>query len=217
MSDHKVNIADIRTDYRLAALDEASIGNDPLAFFRKWFHEALRAEITEVNAMALATVDADHKPHARIVLLKGLEHERFVFFTNYHSHKGHDIEQNPYVAATFFWKELERQVRIEGKIEKIAAADSDAYFHSRPEGSQIGAWSSPQSQEITDRGILDKNYETYASKFSGGEIPRPDHWGGYGIVPTSIEFWQGRSSRMHDRIRFTLDAGGKWAKARLAP
>ena len=179
-----INIAGIRTDYRMAALDEDAVGNNPLAFFRKWFQDAVSADITEVNAMALATVDEAGKPHARIVLLKDLEHEGFSFFTNYHSHKGHDIEVNPHVALTFFWKELERQVRIEGKPKSLPAAESDTYFQSRPEGSQLGAWASPQSQSIPSRQVLDDNYHSYQSQF-GNAIPRPPHWGGYTVVPSS--------------------------------
>jgi pyridoxamine 5'-phosphate oxidase len=209
------NIADIRKDYQLAALDEAATGDNPLVFFGKWFAEAEAAQVNEVNAMTLATVDADHKPHARIVLLKGLDEQGFVFFTNYSSSKGREIESNTSVAAVFFWPELERQVRIEGAIEKISAAESDVYFQSRPEGSRLGAWASPQSEVIPDRHTLDHNYSQYAQKF-GTNIPRPPHWGGYRIIPHYIEFWQGRSSRMHDRIAFTLQ-DGKWNSCRLAP
>lgn len=190
-------------------------GDDPLAFFNKWFAEAEIAKADEVNAMTLATVDAKNRPHARIVLLKGLDTKGFVFFTNYDSHKGAQIAANPHVALVFFWRELERQVRVEGTIEKIASEESDAYFLSRPEGSRIGAWASPQSSVITDRQILDDNYTKYAETF-GANIPRPEHWGGYRVIPRQIEFWQGRSSRMHDRILFTL-SDGIWLKNRLAP
>jgi pyridoxamine 5'-phosphate oxidase len=209
------DIASIRKDYQLASLDEATAGDDPLAFFGKWFAEAEAAEADEVNAMTLATVDLHHKPHARVVLLKGLEEHGFVFYTNYSSSKGHEIEANNHVAAVFFWKELERQVRIEGLIEKVPDTESDIYFNSRPAGSRIGAWASPQSQEIPGREILENNYKLYQSKFTGA-IPRPPHWGGYIIKPESIEFWQGRSSRMHDRILFTKTEQG-WRKSRLAP
>lgn len=213
-----MNIADIRQDYTLEALDEHTTGDDPVVFFMKWFQEARNAEISEINAMTLATVDEQQRPHARIVLLKGVEEGCFTFFTNYSSAKGHDIAGNDHVALLFFWKELERQVRIEGTISKIDAAYSDTYFHSRPVGSQVGAWASPQSQVITDRSVLDENYSRYEKEFAGGEVPRPPHWGGYKVVPTRIEFWQGRSSRMHDRILFTRQtAGDTWSKSRLAP
>lgn len=210
------NIADIRKDYQLAALDEQTAGDDPLVFFHQWFSEAEAAKVGEVNAMILATVDASHKPHARVVLLKGLDEKGFVFFTNYHSAKGKQLASNPSVALVFFWMELERQVRIEGTIEKLPSEESDSYFDSRPEQSRIGAWSSPQSEPITDRTILDTNYAQFQEQF-GGMIPRPPHWGGYRVLPKHIEFWQGRSSRMHDRILFTLDDSNRWIKSRLAP
>ena len=212
-----LNIADIRKDYRLAALDEDTVGTDPVSFFTKWFSEAEAAQITEVNAMTLATVGADNMPHARIVLLKGVDNSAFTFFTNYDSHKGKEIAAAPHAALVFFWKELERQVRIEGIIEKLPANESDAYFNSRPEGSRIGAWASPQSTVIPDRSILDNNYTKYEKEFAGTGIPRPPHWGGYKVVPARIEFWQGRSSRMHDRILFTKNDKGTWTRSRLAP
>jgi pyridoxamine 5'-phosphate oxidase len=199
------------------ALDEAAAGSDPILFFRKWFTEAEAARITEVNAMTLATVDRHHMPHARIVLLKGLDEQGFVFFTNYDSAKGHEINANPQVALVFFWKELERQVRIEGYIEKIADEESDTYFHSRPIGSKLGAWASPQSKKIADRNILDLNYSKYKEEFSNLNIPRPQHWGGYRVMPSHIEFWQGRPSRMHDRILFSKTEEGNWERHRLAP
>lgn len=210
------DIAAIRTDYRMAALDETTVGDDPLIFFSTWFEEARRASIEEVNAMTLATVDGAGKPHARIVLLKGLEEGGFIFFTNYESAKGHDLEQNNHTALVFFWKELERQVRIEGRAEKASESISDDYFHSRPEGSRLGAWASPQSKEIKDRHILDENYESYKARFSA-HIPRPPHWGGYVVKPVRIEFWQGRSSRMHDRIVFEKQDDGRWKRFRVAP
>jgi pyridoxamine 5'-phosphate oxidase len=216
LSSSKGNIADIRKDYQLAALDEAVTGDDPLLFFAKWFNEAVNAKAGEVNAFTLATVDAANKPHARIVLLKGLDDKGFVFFTNYDSAKGHNIADNNNVAAVYFWMELERQVRVEGIIEKVAPEESDAYFQSRPEGSRLGAWASPQSSTIATRNILDENYKRYEAQF-GADIPRPPHWGGYRIIPNKIEFWQGRSSRMHDRILFTQDDKGNWNKSRLAP
>ncbi len=211
-----MNIADIRMDYMLAALDEETAGTDPIAFFSKWFKEAESARITEINAMTLATADAQNRPHARIVLLKGLDERGFVFFTNYDSAKGQHIAENPNVSLLFFWKELERQVRIDGRIEKVPAEESDIYFHSRPEGSRLGAWASPQSREIPHRNILELNYSKYEAEFSGIQIPRPAHWGGYIVIPERIEFWQGRSSRMHDRILFKRN-GSSWHRSRLAP
>lgn len=216
MSDTKKNIADIRTDYLLASLDDTSVGDNPITFFNQWFNEALEAQVAEVNAMTIATVSADNKPHARIVLLKGITDDNFVFFTNYNSAKGQEIEANPHASLVFFWHELQRQVRIEGRIEKISDAESDEYFFSRPEGSQIGAWSSPQSSIITDRNILEDNYQKYQKQF-GENIPRPEHWGGYKVVPSNIEFWQGRGNRMHDRILFSLSGDNSWQKNRLAP
>ena len=211
------NIADIRTDYTLAALDEVTAGDDPILFFRKWFKEAEAAQITEVNAMTLATVDATAAPHARIVLLKALDDRGFTFYTNYDSAKGTEMSANPHVALMFFWKELERQVRIEGTMERVSSQESDTYFHSRPVGSRLGAWASPQSQPIPDRHILDANYKEYETQFAGKNIPRPEHWGGYRVLPVRIEFWQGRASRMHDRILFSKDEAGNWGKSRLAP
>lgn len=216
MSHNAIDIAGIRKDYMLAELNEDLAGNDPVLFFKQWFGEAEAAQISEINAMTLATVDEQNRPHARIVLLKGLEEGGFVFFTNYDSDKGQEIKSNPNVALTFFWKELERQVRIEGIATKIPETDSDIYFHSRPAGSRIGAWASPQSREIPHRHIIELNYQKYQEEFSQIEIPRPPHWGGYLVTPTSMEFWQGRSSRMHDRILFTQKDNG-WVKSRLAP
>lgn len=200
----------------LEALDEQAVGGDPMLFFHNWFREAETAQITEVNAMTLATVDARQMPHARIVLLKGVDERGFSFFTNYTSAKGAEIDTHPHAALLFFWKELERQVRIEGRIEKLPAAESDEYFNSRPAGSRLGAWASPQSQEIPGREILDENYARFEGQFAGGDVPRPPHWGGYLVVPQRIEFWQGRSSRMHDRILFLWE-GTSWRRARLAP
>ena len=216
MSLSSSNIAAIRKDYLQAALDEETVGDNPIAFFGKWFMEAQVAKVHEVNAMTLATVDAQNKPHARIVLLKGMDDKGFVFFTNYNSAKGNDLDANPHAALVFFWQELERQVRVEGVVEKVAPEESDVYFHSRPEGSRLGAWSSPQSQVVPHRDILDTNYNAFAEKFSGIEIPRPPHWGGYRVLPSRLEFWQGRSNRMHDRITFTSSGHG-WKRDRLAP
>lgn len=211
------SIADIRTDYQLASLDESVVGLDPFLFFRRWFEEAMEAAVTEVNAMTLATCDTQGKPHARIVLLKGIEEGGFVFYTNYQSHKGQQLSESPQAALVFFWPELQRQVRIEGVVRKVSPEASDAYFQSRPVGSRIGAWASPQSAEIDGRSVLESREQEYSERFADGTIPRPEHWGGYVVVPNLIEFWQGRSSRLHDRIAFELTESGSWRKYRLAP
>lgn len=216
MPDKALNLADIRRDYMLSELDESVVGDDPILFFHKWFTEAEQSHISDVNAMTLATVDSRFQPHARIVLLKGLEEGGFVFYTNYQSDKGRELELHPHAALLFYWHELERQVRIEGGIEKVADEVSDTYFHSRPEGSRIGAWASPQSRTIAHRHELDLNVAKYSKEFSSIKIPRPPHWGGYRVSPSRIEFWQGRSSRLHDRILFTR-SGNEWTKSRLAP
>lgn len=216
MNTDSTHIASIRKEYIIATLDEATAGEDPLFFFSKWFNEAAEAQISEVNAMSLATTDASYKPHVRVVLLKGIDNDAFVFFTNYNSAKGKEIAATHQAALLFFWKELERQVRIEGRIEKIDPNESDAYFHSRPRTSRLGAWASPQSNIIQDRNIIELNYAHYDKEFSGQNIPRPPHWGGYKVIPHTIEFWQGRSSRMHDRILFTKN-DERWDKCRLAP
>lgn len=210
------SIADIRKDYSLLALNETDIAADPIEQFSRWWNDAVRSEILEVNAMTLATATKDGRPSARIVLLKGFDEKGFVFFTNYNSHKGSELAENPYAALTFFWKEIERQVRIEGVVEKTDAAESDAYFFSRPEGSRIGAWASPQSSIIKSRAVLEENVAKYAGEFKNS-IPRPPHWGGYRVMPLRIEFWQGRSSRLHDRISYTKTDKGSWKAERLAP
>src|SRR5574343_463478 len=198
------SISDIRRDYMLKSFDESHAADNPFDQFREWWDEATSADIDEVNAMTLATVDANGKPAARIVLLKGYTHEGFVFFTNYESAKGQDLAINPNAALLFFWKELERQIRIEGTVEKIDPADSDAYFHSRPAGSRIGAWVSPQSKVIPDRAFLENNYNQLIEKYPDeNKVPRPPHWGGFIVKPESFEFWQGRSSRLHDRLKYT--------------
>jgi pyridoxamine 5'-phosphate oxidase len=210
------SIADIRTDYRMKSLQESDAVLDPFAQFGHWWLEAVESKIDEVNAMTLATASANGFPSARIVLLKGYDRNGFVFFTNYNSQKGQDIAANPKACLLFFWKELERQVRIDGSIEKISAADSEEYFQSRPVGSRIGAWCSPQSSVIADRSILEKNVEHYSNLYNAQEVPRPEHWGGYIVKPTAIEFWQGRSSRLHDRLRYSKIADN-WKIERLAP
>lgn len=200
----------------MASLDEEQAGDNPVSFFQTWFAQAEAAGVTEVNAMTLATVDAQHRPHARIVLLKGIEQGNFVFYTNYSSAKGRQIEANAHAALVFFWKEIERQVRIEGILEKVSEAASDEYFAMRPKGSQIGAIASPQSQRIDSRSILEHNTKMLEEKFENTAVIRPEHWGGYQLKPTLIEFWQGRSSRLHDRIVFEKEQN-EWLRYRVAP
>ena len=209
------DVADIRKNYSLQTLNESDVAADAIEQFTKWWNEAVNSEIDEVNAMTLATSTLAGKPSARIVLLKDYDENGFVFFTNYNSHKGHTLDENPSAALTFFWKELERQVRIEGIAEKVTAAESDEYFYSRPVGSRVGAWASPQSSIIDGRTLLDENVEKYSKQF-GEDVPRPNFWGGYRIVPATIEFWQGRSSRLHDRLLYTK-TGNDWKIERLAP
>lgn len=211
------SVADLRKDYKMHSLDEHEISKKPFNQFQQWWEEAIRADIDEVNAMTLATASAEGVPSARIVLLKGYDESGFVFFTNYNSYKGHDLSENPRACLVFFWKELERQVRITGLVQKVSAAESDEYFLSRPSGSRIGAWVSPQSQVIRDRQWLDENEKEQLKKFEGKEIIRPEHWGGYRVRPITIEFWQGRSNRLHDRIQYSLDEAGEWKVERLAP
>src|ERR1019366_3672902 len=211
------SIADIRRDYKLKSLNEADTDINPYVQFGKWWDEAVNSQIDEVNAITLATASKEGIPAARIVLLKGYDEQGFVFFTNYNSAKGKEIQENPNVALLFFWKELERQIRINGIIEKIDGKQSDDYFQSRPVGSRIGAWASPQSTVIENRGIIENNVLKYQEQFSSMDIPRPQHWGGYVVKPIKIEFWQGRSNRLHDRIEYTLQTNGKWKRVRLAP
>jgi pyridoxamine 5'-phosphate oxidase len=185
--------------------------------FKTWWQQVLNSKITEPNAMTLATASVDGVPAARIVLLKDFDNNGFVFYTNYQSYKGLQLEENPKACLVFFWKELERQVRIVGLVNKVATEESDAYFHSRPEGSQLGAWTSPQSQVIESREWLDLKYQEIVREKSGKTIARPPHWGGYLVKPVMMEFWQGRPSRLHDRIQYTLQESGEWKIERLAP
>lgn len=216
MSEENFKIGQIRTDYIKGALQEKDTGDDPVVFFEKWFNEALSAKVMEVNAMSLSTIGKENRIHSRIVLLKGVEDGAFQFFTNYNSAKGRQMINHPQVAALFFWKELERQVRIEGKVEKLSSESSDAYFNSRPIGSRISAIASPQSQVVSNRKMLEENVKQLEQK-KETEIHRPQHWGGFKIIPDYIEFWQGRHSRLHDRIAFRKQANGSWEKHRLAP
>ena len=210
-------ISDIRKDYAQQALHEADVAADPIQQFGVWWEAALHAQLEEVNAMTLATASPNGIPSARIVLLKGYDEKGFVFFTNYDSQKGKELMQNSRAALVFFWAPLERQVRISGRTERLGAQESDEYFNSRPIGSRIGAWASPQSEVVTSREFLEKKVSEFEKKFSGGEIPRPPQWGGFRIVPEQIEFWQGRPNRMHDRIRYTRIPSGNWRIERLAP
>ncbi|NMM36445.1 MAG: pyridoxamine 5'-phosphate oxidase [Glaciimonas sp.] len=211
-----MSIADLRKDYSQASLSEADTAADPMAQFKKWFDEALKANVPEANAMSLATVAANGRPSSRIVLIKEFDHRGFIWFTNYQSRKGHELHQNPYAALLFHWIELERQVRIEGRVESISAEENDAYFQSRPLGSRIGAIASSQSEPVASRQVLETRYADAEAKH-GAHPPRPAYWGGYRLVPDYIEFWQGRSSRLHDRIAFKLNANGSWDRVRLQP
>ena len=210
-------IADIRRDYSHKSLSEKDVDPNAIRQFETWWNEALRSKIDEVNAMTLATASIDALPSARIVLLKEVNEKGFIFFSNYESYKAQQLAENPKACLVFFWKELERQVRITGLIEKISAKQSDDYFQSRPESSQIGAWASPQSRVIEDRNWLDGKFNELVNKMEGTAIPRPPHWGGYIVKPVVIEFWQGRPSRLHDRIQYTLEENGEWKIERLAP
>ena len=209
-------IADLRKSYERAELSEEASHPDPLTQFDQWFKEAIEAQVPEPNAMTLATVGHNLRPSTRVVLIKGLDARGIVWFTNYESQKGQELAGNPYAALQFHWVELERVVRIEGRVEKISEAESDDYFHSRPLDSRIGAWASPQSQVIADRGVLVANAARYAAQFLL-QPPRPPHWGGYRLVADQWQFWQGRKSRLHDRLRYTPDGEQGWVRARLAP
>jgi pyridoxamine 5'-phosphate oxidase len=210
-------IADIRKDYQLQSLLETDVVHNPFEQFNKWWDDALKSEIDEVNAMTLATADMDAMPSARIVLLKGFDEKGFVFFTNYNSQKGSELAQNNRACLVFFWKELERQVRVSGIAEKISMEENIAYFNSRPDGSKIGAWASPQSLVVAGKALLKETFDYYRERFKHGEIPKPPNWGGYRIKPFKIEFWQGRPNRLHDRILYSKTQDGIWKFERLAP
>jgi len=211
------SIADIRKNYSQKTLLENEAKANPIQQFAKWWDEAIASAIDEVNAMTLATASSDGVPSARIVLLKGFDEKGFTFFTNYDSFKGQQVAENPKACLVFFWKELERQIRITGLIEKVPVEDSNTYFHSRPVGSQVGAIASPQSQVIENREWLDNHYKDVEKELNGTIIQRPRHWGGYIVKPVIIEFWQGRPSRLHDRLQYTLQENGEWKIERLAP
>jgi pyridoxamine 5'-phosphate oxidase len=211
-------IADLRQNYTLAGLAETDLDPNPLQQFNLWFKQALAADLIEPNAMTLATASADGKPSARIVLLKGVSEQGFVFYTNYESQKGRELIANPYAALVFLWDKLERQIRIEGKVEQLSSAESAEYFHSRPKASQLGAWTSNQSQVIASREVLERKLASLQKQYpDDATIPLPEHWGGFRVVPNRLEFWQGRPSRLHDRLVYDLEADGNWSISRLAP
>jgi len=213
--DH-LDIAAIRADYALAELDMHQAPAHPIAFFQQWFQEAVDSKVMDVNAMTLCTVDAQQQPHARIVLLKGIEAEHFIFYSNYLSLKGRQIEENPRVSLVFFWPELQRQVRVLGLVHRLGRPAAEAYFQSRPEGSQLGAWASEQSATLQSREALEQRYRHFQEKFKDTEIPCPPHWGGYACRPQAIEFWQGRRNRLHDRLLYQKEKD-VWNKFILAP
>lgn len=211
-----MSIADIRKDYSHASLSEADVLPNPVAQFAKWFNEAVNAKIPELNAMSLSTVGPDSRPSSRIVLIKDFSERGFTWFTNYDSRKGRELQENQFAALLFYWIELERQVRIEGRVERVSAADSETYFQSRPLTSRLSAIASAQSQPIADRAALEAQYKQAEAQY-GAHPARPEHWGGYRLIPDCIEFWQGRRSRLHDRILYTLQPDGSWQRERLQP
>ena len=210
------SIADLRKSYERAELSEDASEANPLQQFDKWLKEAIASQVPEPNAMTLATVASNLRPSTRVVLVKGYDDHGIVWYTNYESRKGHELAGNPFAALQFHWVELERTVRIEGRVEKVSEEESDTYFHSRPLDSRIGAWASPQSQVIESRTVLVTNAAKFGAQFML-RPPRPPHWGGYRLVPDAWQFWQGRRSRLHDRLRYTLQADGQWLRERLAP
>ena len=211
------DLPDLRQSYERGALDRADLPDDPLGLFQSWFADAQGAGVAEPNAMTLATVGPDGRPSARIVLLKGADARGFAFYTNHESRKGRELDAHPFAALVFWWGPLERQVRIEGRAERVPGDEADAYYASRPRGSRLGAWASPQSTEIDDRTVLDARLADAEARFPGDAVDRPAFWGGYRVVPETVEFWQGRASRLHDRFVYRRGASGGWAPVRLAP
>jgi len=210
------DLAALRKDYALSSLSEADVDPDPIRQFDRWFADALTAQVLEPNAMTLATATRDGVPSARIVLLKGVDARGFVFFTDYRSRKGAELSENPLAALTFLWKEIERQVRIAGAVSRVSSAESESYYRSRPLGSRLGAWASHQSAVIPSRADLEQRLHEVTERFAAGDVPLPAHWGGFRVVPDEIEFWQGRTNRLHDRLRYRRDESG-WALERLSP
>jgi pyridoxamine 5'-phosphate oxidase len=211
-----MSIADLRREYAHARLDESEVGPDPLAQFRKWFDDACRAKLLEPNAMTLATATPDGAPSARIVLLKGADELGFAFYTDYRSQKGRELEHNPRAALVFYWGELERQLRITGTVSRVGREESEVYFRTRPRGSRLGAWASEQSAVLPGRAALEARIREFAARHPDDDVPLPPHWGGYRVRPATIEFWQGRENRLHDRVRYVRDGGG-WRIQRLSP
>ena len=210
-------VARLRRDYTRAGLDESGADQNPIEQFRRWFDEALAADLHEPNAMTLATTTPDGHPSARMVLLKGFDERGFVFYTNYEGRKSRELEANPHCALVFYWGELERQVRVEGRASRVAEEESDAYFEGRPRGSQLGAWASEQSRPVRDRGVLEERLRELEDEYEGRAVPRPPFWGGYRIEPRVIEFWQGRENRLHDRLVYRRSEDGGWRRGRLQP
>lgn len=217
MAVDKETIENLRQDYRSATLNEKDVATDPISQFANWFAQALDAGLYEPNAMTLATSTHDGKPSARILLMKGFNQDGFTFYTNYLSRKGKEIAKNPVVAMVFYWGELERQVRIEGTIEKVSKEESERYFRSRPKGSQVGSMASPQSQQIANRNIIEDSLQQLEAKYQDSDVPKPAYWGGYIVKPQTVEFWQGRTNRLHDRIEYRKVDKKKWKIVRLAP
>ncbi len=211
------SVADLRQNYTRAGLSEADAAPNPFKQFKIWFEQAVEAQLPEPNAMAIATTTPDGKPSVRMVLLKDFDERGFVFYTNYESIKGQQLQENPWAALVFWWTQLERQVRIEGEVEKVSPQESDAYFQGRPRDSQLGAWVSNQSQVIDSREVLEQRLEELKKKYASKEVPRPPNWGGFRVIPSAIEFWQGRPSRLHDRLRYRLVEDGSWVRERLSP
>jgi pyridoxamine 5'-phosphate oxidase len=213
----KVSLARLRREYRFGGLTEKTAPPNPLSLFEKWFREALKVRALDVNAMALATVSSSGRPSLRQVLLKGYDKDGFVFYTNYRSRKGRDLERHPWVSLLFFWPQLSRQIRIEGQARKVSEWESDEYFQTRPRASQLSAWASDQSRVVRRREVLERRMRLLEKKYDGGLIPRPPHWGGYRVDPRVLEFWKGRPSRLHDRLVYRKRSKGGWTRERLAP